>query len=202
MTDHAILIDSTICTGCNTCSYRCVQEYRYHEEAARGLFRTAVTINDGGGPQHQRCMHCLKPECVPKCPVSALTKSDYGPVLYDREKCIGCKTCVQVCPFGAPQFDAVANKVVRCSLCAHRVKAGTIPACVEVCPTNAMQFGPYEEISKRAVTMAEKNKLRIYGAREAGGTRVFILADGDPIAAGYRKLAFSGVSPGTSANPR
>lgn len=188
MKENAILLDSTFCTGCNSCAYRCIQEFRYHDQAAKGLFRTFVQMNDGG-LYHKRCMHCLDPQCVKNCPVKALTKSEHGPVLYDKEKCIGCGMCAKSCPFQVPQIDTEARKMVKCSMCAHRTGEGKEPACVEVCPTGALQFGDYQEIRAKAVALAKKNKLKLYGYDEGGGTHLFILVKTAPAAAGYPKVA-------------
>jgi len=189
MKEYAILLDTTYCTGCNTCAYRCVQEFRYHDQASKGLFRTFVTTNDEGLYQ-KRCMHCFAPECVKACPASALTKSPYGPVLFDKDKCVGAKACVDACPFNhIPQFDPVTQKIVKCSMCAHRVTEGKQPACVEVCPTGALQFGTYQEMKTLAKDLAKKNKLQIYGADENGGTHLFILTKGSAVAMGYAKVA-------------
>lgn len=187
MKEYAILLDSTYCTGCNSCAYRCIQEFRYHDSASRGNFRTFVQINDEG-LYHRRCMHCLEPDCVTNCPVKALTKSDYGPVLYNVDTCIGCQTCVRVCKFHIPQYDATTKKIVKCSLCAHRTAEGKEPACVEVCPTSALQFGEYTAIMTKAREMAKKGKLNIYGLQENGGTHLIVLSKENPIAAGYPKV--------------
>lgn len=188
MKEYAILLDSTYCTGCNTCAYRCVQEFRYHEQAAKGLLRTFVSVNDDG-LYHKRCMHCIDPECVKNCPVQALTKTEYGPVLYSVDTCIGCQMCVKVCPFHVPQFDAARNKIVKCSMCAQRVGNGNQPACVEACPTGALEFGEYKVLMAKAQGLAKKSKLTLYGAQEAGGTHFFVLVKGSPAAAGYPGVA-------------
>lgn len=187
MKKYAILIDTSWCTGCNTCAYRCIQEFKYHNQAQKGLFRTIVTINDDG-LYHRRCMHCMTPECVRRCPVKALTKSEYGPVLYDIEKCIGCKTCVKSCPFGIPQYDEETKKIIKCSLCAHRIVEGKEPVCVEACPTGALQFGEYSAIMAKAKNIATKEKMNLYGIKEAMGTSTFVLIKGDPLKAGYPKM--------------
>ncbi|NPU83009.1 MAG: 4Fe-4S binding protein [Syntrophaceae bacterium] len=184
MKEYAILLDNTFCTGCNSCAYRCIQEFRYHDQASKGLFRTFVSINDGG-LYHRRCMHCLDPQCVRNCPVKALTKSDYGPVLYDAKVCIGCQTCVRVCPFHIPQFDEASKKIVKCSLCAQRLGDGKQPACVEICPTGALQFGEYGAMKTLALKRAKEKKLKLYGYDEGGGTHVFVLTKEDSAAAGY-----------------
>lgn len=190
MKQYAILLDTTYCTGCNTCAYRCIQEFRYHGQAAKGLFRTFVTTNDDG-LYHKRCMHCIKAECVKSCPVNALTKSEYGPVLYSIDTCIGCKTCVKVCPFQVPLFDETTKKIVKCSFCAHRVGKGTQPSCVEACPTGALQFGEGKEVMARAQDLSKKKRLTLYGLQEAGGTMLLVLFDGNPVKAGYPSVAKS-----------
>lgn len=199
MKEYAILLDETYCTGCNSCTYRCIQEYRYHEQAGKGLFRTFAQINDDGLYQ-KRCMHCLDPDCVANCPVKALTKMEYGPVLYDVNKCIGCQTCVRVCKFHVPQYDEDTRKIVRCSMCAHRITKGKLPACVEVCPTGALQFGEYNEILQKAKDAAAKNNLKLYGAKENGGTHVFILAKNDPVQFGYPDVPTKDIKKASTGN--
>ncbi|HNY64601.1 MAG TPA: 4Fe-4S dicluster domain-containing protein [Deltaproteobacteria bacterium] len=199
MKEYAILLDTTYCTGCNSCAYRCVQEFRYHDKAAKGLFRTFVQVNDDGLYQ-KRCMHCLEPDCVANCPVEALTKSASGQVLYDAAKCIGCKTCVKSCKFGIPQYDADTKKIVKCSMCAHRAGENKEPACVEICPTGALQFGEYREILAKAKALAAKGKLKIYGMNENGGTHLFVLAKVDPVKFGYPKVAAKTIKAGVSMN--
>jgi len=199
MKQYAILLDTRFCTGCNTCFYKCVQENRIHDVAANGNTRTIVHINDEG-MYHHRCMHCLEPTCVANCPKKALTKSEYGPVLWDANVCIRCGTCTLRCPFQVPMLDKLNNKIVKCSMCAHRnfdKNPNSQPACVEVCPTGAMEFGEREAIVAKAKQMAQANKLNIYGLEENGGTSLLILTKADPVAAGYPKVAKtnSGYSP-------
>jgi formate dehydrogenase iron-sulfur subunit len=165
-----------------------VQEFRYHEQASRDLFRTFVQTNDEGLYQ-KRCMHCFDPQCVKACPASALTKSDYGPVLFDAAKCVGARSCVDACPFNhIPQFDPVSQKIVKCSMCAHRITENKQPACVEACPTGALQFGAYKEMQTRATDLAKKYKLQVYGIDENGGTHLFVLTKGEASAMGYPKV--------------
>ena len=190
-TKYAILIDTTFCTGCNTCFYKCVQENRLHEEGAMGLMRTHVICNENDeGPYHYRCMHCEKPKCVDVCQAEpkALSKSPYGAVLYDEKKCIGCQACVEECPFGVPQFNKKTDKIVKCSMCAHRTGQGIPPVCVDVCITDAMKFGEFDKIAAEAKARAAKEKLYLYGDKEAGGTSLFILTRKNPAAVGYPKV--------------
>lgn len=194
MTEYAILLDTRFCTGCNTCFYKCVQENRLHDVAANGNSRTLVYTRDDG-QYHHRCMHCLEPVCVPNCPKKALTKTEYGAVLWDANACVKCKTCVEKCPFHVPLFDQTKNEIVKCSMCAHRNFAqnkDAKPACVEVCPTSALEFGERGAIVAKAKKMAKDNKLNIYGLEENGGTSLLILTKADPIALGYPQVEKTG----------
>ncbi len=87
------------------------------------------------------CNHCDKPPCVPVCPVGATYQTDEGVILVNRNACIGCRYCVQACPFGARFFDPRLRIVDKCTWCYHRISKGLLPVCVEVCPTGARQFG-------------------------------------------------------------
>lgn len=199
MKQYAILLDSRFCTGCNTCFYKCVQENRLHDVAANGNTRTLVYIKDDGVYQ-QRCMHCVEPTCVANCPKKALTKTEYGPVLWDPNVCIRCSTCVKTCPFHIPMFDKQHNDIVKCSMCAHRnfdQDNDAKPACVQVCPTSALEFGEREQIIAKAKELAKENDLNIYGLEENGGTSLIILNKADPYSLGYPKVekTSSGTSP-------
>ena len=188
MKEYAILLDSTTCTGCNTCMYKCIQENRLQDSASRGLFTSMALINDDG-IYHRRCMHCKEPACVEVCSEGALTKSGYGPVLFDAGVCAGCGECVEACPFGVPQVDPVAKKMAKCSMCAHRIKEDRIPACVEACPTGSLQFGEYKQIVSLAQKGAAESHLHLYGLQENGGGHVLVLLKEDPLKVGYPKVA-------------
>lgn len=98
------------------------------------------------------CNHCDKPPCVAVCPVGATYSTAEGVVLINRHACIGCRYCVQACPFGARYFDTQLKVVDKCTWCYHRITKGLLPACVEACPTGARMFGdirdPNAQISK------------------------------------------------------
>jgi electron transport protein HydN len=111
-----------------------------------------------------QCKHCENPACQAACQAGAISRVD-GKVIVDREKCIGCKSCVDACPFGAVSMAplgfalnidgtrrSVANK---CDLC-HGVEGG--PACKRVCPTAALRLVEREDVdeivaSKRVSTL-------------------------------------------------
>lgn len=105
------------------------------------------------------CNHCAEPACLPACPAKAISKEpEFGAVIVDSEKCIGCGTCAKVCPWGAPQFfedlslssigDPKHPKMTKCDLCIDRIKMGLKPACVASCIGRALECGPIDELRK------------------------------------------------------
>lgn len=186
MKAQALLVDTTACTGCNSCAYRCIQEFGDHDSAARGLFRNIVLIQDAG-MLRQQCMNCQEPQCV-KASAGALTKAAYGSVLVDASKLKNGKAVAEACPFKAARYDETSKTLVKCNLCAHLIADGKKPACVDACPAMALESGDYTNIAARAKQLAAKKGLKIYGLTENGGTSVIILTRTDPAALGYPKV--------------
>ena len=92
-----------------------------------------------------RCNHCTDAPCVKICPTNALFKRDDGIVDFDKDNCIGCKSCMQACPYDAIYIDAETNTAAKCNFCAHRVDDGLEPACVVVCPTHSIWVGDLDD---------------------------------------------------------
>jgi formate dehydrogenase iron-sulfur subunit len=183
--EYGILIDTTYCVDCYECERACAERWGFpynpevHELSATA--NTAIlTVNDVYVPR--LCMHCADPTCVSVCPVGAFEKTPEGPVVYDADKCMGCRYCMQACPFDVPryQWNSLNPKVTKCDMCYERVLNGEKPACVEACPAEARVFGPLEEIielaKKRVAENPEGYYPTIYGLKEVGGTSVIYLA--------------------------
>jgi len=75
------------------------------------------------------------------CPVGATFRSRDGVVLVDEEWCVGCRYCIQACPYGARYLHPEEKVADKCTFCYHRIRRGLLPACVEACPTSARIFG-------------------------------------------------------------
>jgi Fe-S-cluster-containing dehydrogenase component len=71
-----------------------------------------------------------------------------GIVYVEHSLCVGCKTCVSACPWGAPQWNPEIGKVVKCDYCKDRVDAGLKPACATICTTHCLHFGKVEAMTQ------------------------------------------------------
>lgn len=165
MPRYGMLIDLKKCIGCNSCVVACKVEHN----APNAVHLTAILEKEVGRyPNATRvflpvlCNHCEEPVCVDACPTRATYRREDGIVAIDWDKCIGCKACVEACPYDMrtrveddrivypdnetvfvnPVFAKSPPRVaVKCDFCTHRVEEGRVPACVEVCPTRARVFG-------------------------------------------------------------
>ncbi|MEQ1833067.1 MAG: 4Fe-4S dicluster domain-containing protein [Candidatus Eisenbacteria bacterium] len=181
---YGLLLDTTRCIGCGACSAACKEQNELPlpiEE--RSTAYTWTTVQPSAGVNVRRmCMHCLKPTCVSVCPVGAMTKTAAGPVVYDAERCIGCRYCVQACPFDVPkyQWDRAIPVVGKCVMCAPRLAKGEATACASVCPTGATKFGDRDALIAEARGRLSREPGRyvdhIYGLDEVGGTSVLMLS--------------------------
>jgi Fe-S-cluster-containing dehydrogenase component len=156
---HSILVNMSECIGCMSCVTACKS---YHEEYdnlhAEGTAYTKVAVVDNVGIVPELCLHCYDSPCTKACVTHALSQLDYGPVVFDREKCIGCLLCVSQCPFGSITFDPVEKKIYKCDMCHKAVEEGKKPYCVQVCPTGTRSFGLYEEKLAEAESLAEQEQ--------------------------------------------
>jgi len=142
--NYGFVIDNRKCIGCHACSTACKSE----NEVPLGVYRTWVKyVETGIYPntrrhfQVSRCNHCANPPCVRICPVTAMYQREDGIVDFDPSVCIGCKACMQACPYDAIYIDPETNTAAKCHYCAHRTEIGLEPACVVVCPEQAIIAG-------------------------------------------------------------
>ena len=185
---RAILYDSILCIGCRQCEDACAKKWGlpYNESIGKEEKLSAhklTTIKTYGERYSRRlCMHCADPTCVSVCPVGAFQKTSLGPVVYDEDRCIGCRYCMLACPFQVPvyEWESRLPRVKKCDMCFARQSAGKVTACSEACPTGATITGERDAlIAEAKKRLAEKPKDyngRIYGLQEVGGTSVLMLA--------------------------
>jgi Fe-S-cluster-containing dehydrogenase component len=186
---HAFLYDATRCIDCRACMVACSVENNIPMDKTR-IWVAGVGLT-GQFPDLERstmayhCMHCEHPDCVSACPVGAYTKREDGPVLYNPEICIGCRYCMNACPFGVPHFDYDKGIIEgafidKCFFCTQRIDAGQEPACVATCPTDAVIHGERDELIREAHARIAAHPDRyidhVYGEFENGGTSYLVLS--------------------------
>lgn len=160
MKTYGFYVDSQRCTGCKTCQVACKDLHNH----SKGINFRRVYEYAGGDWQQEgqvlrhhifayylsiACNHCEDPACARVCPSGAMHKQDNGLVVVNEKVCIGCKSCIMACLYGAPQYDEEKGHVVKCDACQDRVAVGEKPVCVASCPYRALDFGPMDELEAK-----------------------------------------------------
>ncbi len=188
---QAILTDATKCIGCEKCVDACKRENHLPDDLSRSWkvridslssTRFTTVVRHDGEYVREQCRHCVQPACVSACPVGALQKRSDGPVVYDSDRCMGCRYCMMACPFGVPRYEweKAVPHIKKCTMCAPRLDRGLQPACVEACPTHATIFGDRDELlaeaHRRLRASPERYLQTVYGENDVGGTSVLLIA--------------------------
>ncbi len=189
----AMLIDISRCTGCGNCQRSCntANQLQPTSEQLQSLSARTYTFVqrldlEGGKTRFvkRQCMHCLDAGCASACPVSALHKTEEGPIAYRADRCLGCRYCMISCPFNIPRFDwndGLTPEIRKCTFCIERQREGKLPACAENCPSGALKVGLRGELLQEAHSRIDANPRfyvnHIYGEHEAGGTAMLYISD-------------------------
>ncbi len=178
---YGFIIDNRKCIGCHACTVACKAEH----EVPLGVNRTWVKyIEKGTYPntaRHfsvMRCNHCEDAPCVEICPVTALYTRKDGIVDFDPRRCIGCKGCMQACPYDALYIDPDTHTAAKCNYCAHRVDIGLEPACVNVCPEHAIISGDMDDGSTEIAQLLAKEQVTVRKVEKDTKPRLYYI-DGD-----------------------
>lgn len=170
------VIDHAKCIGCHACTIACKSE----NDVPVGNFRTWVKYTESGEfPEVRRsfgvlrCNQCSDAPCVTICPTSALYKREDGIVDLDRSVCIGCKSCMQACPYDALYLNESTGLAEKCHFCAHRTEVGLAPACAIVCPTEAIIPGDFHDPESTVSKMRRDHDLRARKTEAGTGPNVF-----------------------------
>jgi formate dehydrogenase iron-sulfur subunit len=217
-----VLVDTTVCVGCRKCEWACrgahnIEQGSYEDYQNDKTFETKrrpapdnlTVVNKYFKDSipttiKLQCMHCDHPACVSACIVGAFSKQENGSVIWDTDKCIGCRYCMVACPFQVPAFEfekALNPKIVKCDFCFERTKEGKLPACVDMCPVEALTYGKREDLvieaKRRIKNHPERYYNHIFGEYEVGGTAWLYLAHKDLTTTVFPKLG-NNPAPGVS----
>jgi Fe-S-cluster-containing dehydrogenase component len=187
MTQLGFVIDHQKCIGCHACTVACKAE----NHVPLGKFRTWVKYTEAGQfPAVKRsfavlrCNQCSDAPCMTICPTSALFKRKDGIVDLDSAACIGCKSCMQACPYDALYIDEEHGTAEKCHFCAHRTELGLAPACAVVCPTEAIIPGDFDD--PESVVSKLKARGDLSARKVEAGTRPNVL---------YKETHAAGLTP-------
>lgn len=137
------------CIGCRACQMACKDR---NDLPVGVLYRHIIGYETGSYPTpglyeySYTCNHCESPECVANCPTGAMFVADDGTVQHNDEECIGCKTCMNSCPYQVPQYSEEKSIVGKCDSCASIRANGNNPVCVDACNMRVIEFGDLDEL--------------------------------------------------------
>jgi len=161
---YGFIIDNRKCIGCHACTVACKTE----NHVPLTVNRTWVKyVEKGTFPntrrifQVTRCNHCENPPCVTICPVTAMYQRQDGIVDFSSERCIGCKACMQACPYDSIYIDPDEGTAAKCHFCAHRTEVGLEPSCVVVCPEHAIIAGDLDAYDGEISQLLAREPVRV-----------------------------------------
>jgi tetrathionate reductase subunit B len=173
---YAMVIDDAACLNCEACMVACKAENavkaghsrNWVRETERGRYPVVSVQMEPG-----QCMQCENPPCVRVCPTGASFVDRDGIVLVNADDCIGCRYCVQACPYDARYFDEESGTVDKCTFCRHRLDEGVEPACVTTCPTRARVFGDVADADSPISRLLARTRTEVRKAQAGTEPKVF-----------------------------
>jgi Fe-S-cluster-containing dehydrogenase component/formate-dependent nitrite reductase membrane component NrfD len=178
MANYGFAIDLRKCIGCHACTIACKAEH----EIPVGVNRCWVkTVEQGTFPDTRRfffpvlCNQCTDAPCVRICPTRALFKRRDGIVDLSGESCIGCRACMEACPYDQLFIDPNTHTAEKCNFCANRVENELLPACVIVCPTECRIFGDLDDPSSAVSKIVQHEAFAVRKPEKGTGPKIFYL---------------------------
>ncbi|MCP4356797.1 MAG: polysulfide reductase NrfD, partial [Chloroflexi bacterium] len=125
--------------------------------------------------QVTRCNHCANPPCARICPVTAMYQRTDGIVEFDPDICVGCKACMQACPYDAIYIDPDSGTAAKCHYCGHRTEIGLEPACVVICPVHAIVAGDMSDPTTEISQVLANNQVTVRKPEQGTGPKLFYI---------------------------
>jgi Fe-S-cluster-containing dehydrogenase component/formate-dependent nitrite reductase membrane component NrfD len=184
MSNYGFAIDLRKCIGCHACTIACKAEH----QIPVGVNRCWVkTVEKGTFPETRRfffpvlCNQCDEAPCARICPTNALFKRRDGIVDLNGESCIGCRACMEACPYDQLFIDPNTHTAEKCNFCANRVENRLQPACVSVCPTECRIFGDLDDPASEVARIVEREAFMVRKPEKGTGPKVFYLGAEDSV---------------------
>ena len=182
MATYGFAIDLRKCIGCHACTIACKAEH----DIPVGVHRCWVkTVEKGTFPDTRRfffpvlCNQCTDAPCVRICPTRALFKRRDGIVDLHGDRCIGCRACMEACPYDQLFIDPNTRTAEKCNFCANRVENKLLPACVSVCPTECRIFGDLDDPASEVAQIAHREAFMVRKPEKGTGPKVLYLGAED-----------------------
>ena len=194
--NFGFVIDNRNCIGCHACTVACKSEH----DVPIGVNRTWVKyVEKGQFPDTRRvfsvmrCNHCENAPCVEICPTQALYTRPDGIVDFNNDRCIGCKSCTQACPYDAIYIDPENHTAAKCNYCTQKVDNGLQPACVTVCPTEAIISGDLDDPGSKIANLVARQQVTARKPEKGTRPKLFYI-EGDDVSLKPLETEHSGQS--------
>ncbi len=173
-TSKVVAVNIEHCLACRSCELACAKAHAGCAEIVEAvlsgvhLVPRVRVIAAAGMAVPIQCQHCEDAPCEQVCPSGAIYREAAGePLRTAPERCIGCKACVLICPFGSVHWDRHAGKGLRCDLCEGIIEAGQEPKCVAACPTHARRVVTVEGLTEQRRKEAAARTVQAYREQTA-----------------------------------
>lgn len=135
-----LMVDINACNGCKICEVVCSFEKEKASFPIKSRIRI-LRVDEAGMDIPGVCQHCESPPCADVCPMNAIIRdTETQGVILRQDRCIGCRACTFVCPYGAINLDVEKQVMIKCDLC------GGEPQCAKYCPKGALLYERAEVI--------------------------------------------------------
>ena len=175
MPTYGFAIDLRKCIGCHACTIACKAEH----DIPIGVNRCWVkSVEKGAFPDARRfffpvlCNQCDEAPCARICPTNALFKRRDGIVDLHGDSCIGCRACMETCPYDQLFIDPNTHTAEKCNFCANRLENDLLPSCVIVCPTECRIFGDLDDPESEVARIAQREAITVRKPEKGTGPRV------------------------------